>query len=368
MTTQPTEKRLVRIASLPGDGIGQELMGQALPLFADVATARGHQFEVHPGLVGWDAYDVYGDVMPEQTWAICRECDAILFGAVGLPKRDKTLPPELRPERRALLPLRREFGLGCNIRPVRVRANLTEISPLKERLIAGGVDLTFFRELLGGEYFGSRTQDPAGQWAQDTCRYTFEQIALVARQAFIMAQTKRWKVTSIDKANITGATGTYWRQVVQAIHDAEFSDVELEHLYVDAFNLYMITRPKDFQIVLAPNLMGDILSDGGAGIAGSLGLLPSASLNPETGYGMYEPASGSAPDIAGQGIANPIAMFLSVALMLRYTFKDEVAAAAIEAAVDQVLLDGYRTKDIANGGEFVGTTEMAIAIRQRIKL
>ena len=357
-----------RIAMLPGDGIGPEVMEASVPLMYNVASARGHKVVCEGGLVGFAAYDVYRDVMPDKTWDLCRRSSGILFGAVGLPQRDAELPPDMRPERRALLPIRKAFGLSINIRPVRIYPGMEAISPLKERVLEGGVHLTFFRELTGGDYFGRKTADELGTWAEDVCRYERGQIVAIARAAFKMAEETGESVTSIDKANVLGATGTYWRNIVQAIHDAEFPEVKLEHVYVDAFCLYMITRPTKYSIVLCSNLQGDILSDGGAGIAGSMGLLASASLNPATGYAMYEPAGGSAPDIAGLGIANPIAMVLSIAMLFRHTYQDGVAANAIERAVAETLREGYRTKDIATsaGERVLSTGEMVQAIRDNI--
>jgi 3-isopropylmalate dehydrogenase len=357
------------IAILPGDGIGPEVMSASLPLLHKVAHARGHQITCQQGLVGFAAYDVFRDVMPEPTWQLCRESEAILFGSVGLPSRDAELAPDMRPERRALLPLRQQFGLGCNIRPVRVFPGLECISPLKDRVISGGVNLTFFRELTGGDYFGARSIDRDGRWAEDICRYERSQIESIARAAFSMAMVTGETVTSIDKANVLGATGTYWRKVVQTVHDQEYPSVKLNHVYVDAFNLYLMTRPTEFQIVLCSNAHGDILSDGAAGLAGSMGLLASASLNMTTGYAMYEPAGGSAPDIAGQDIANPIGMVLSIAMFFRHSLKDNGAAAAIEQATAFVL-KRRRTKDIATGDEeqVVGTRAMVRAIMESLPL
>jgi 3-isopropylmalate dehydrogenase len=351
------------ITVLAGDGIGQEVMQASLPLLREVARRRGHRIRIWEELVGFAAYDVHGDVMPETTWQACRESNAILFGAVGRPDRDEELAPEMRPERRALLPLRQRFELGCNIRPIRVHAHLTELSPLKQKVIPQGVNLTFFRELIGGDYFGKRRADPGGEWAEDVCTYERCQIEAIARAAFQMARETGEKVTSIDKANVLQATGTYWRQVVQEVHDREFPSVKLQHVYVDAMNLYLLTRPGDFQIVLCSNAHGDILSDGAAGLAGSMGLLPSASLNLESGYAMYEPAGGSAPDIAGKDIANPIGMVLSIAMLFRYTLRDTEAAVAIELATAETL-KRYRTRDIATGNEqrLVGTKRMVEAI------
>jgi len=357
-----------RIAVLPGDGIGPEIMAACMPILTRSAEHGGHKLSTKNGLIGWAAHDVYGDVMPEETWQLCQESDAILFGAVGLPKRDPELKSEMRPEKRALLPLRKKFNLGCNIRPVKVYPNLTDLSPLKNNRLVGGVDLTFFRELLGGDYFGERRLDPDGQWAEDVCHYDRNLIVNIARAAFGRAQITKEKVTSIDKANVLGATGTFWRGIVQEIHDTEFPFVALEHQFVDAFNLFLFTKPTSFQIVLTSNLQGDVLSDGGAGLSGSMGLLPSASLDTETGFGLYEPSGGSAPDIAGQNLANPIAMILSIALMFRYSLKDEETAVKIEKAVETTLQQGYRTVDLIPENSTnenlvtVGTVGMAVQV------
>jgi len=360
----------VRIAELAGDGVGPELMGACKPILFKAAQLGGHTFTLYPAKVGWAAYDDCGDTMPQKTWDVCHSCDCILFGAVGLPARDGSLESALRPEKHALLPMRKEFGLGCNIRPVRIYNWLEEISPLKNRLIAGGLEITFFRELIGGDYFGERRIDPDGNWAEDTCRYERWQIVNIARAAFEMARLKGQKVTSVDKANVLGATGTYWRKIVDEVHNADFTGVRLEHLFVDAFNAYLIMNPKRFQIVLTSNMFGDILSDGGGGLAGSLGFLPSASINPATGFGLYEPAAGSAPTIAGKGIANPIGMALSIAMMFRYTFRCEQTARRIEQAVYQALQNGYRTADLIPEGDnkvALSTKDMVFEIMRELE-
>jgi len=359
-----------RIAVLPGDGIGPEEVEASLSILQTVANARGHKIELKMGLVGWAAYDVYGDVMPPETWTLCEKVDVILFGAVGLPVRDAEVPRDLRPERRALLPIRKHFGLGVNIRPVRIYPGLEEMSPLKNKFIDGGLLLTFFRELLGGYYFGDKRRSPDGRsWAEDVCRYERPQIELIARAAFEEARRTGEKVTSADKANVLDATGAYWREVVTEVHDKEFPKVALEYALVDSLSANLVRRPKDFQIILSSNAHCDILSDEGGGIAGSLGLLPSASLNPETGYGMYEPAAGSAPDIAGKGIANPTGMILSIALMFRHTFRDDIAAQAIERAVEKALFKGFRTSDIATEpSKWVSTQGMADVIGENLEL
>ncbi|MFA5954901.1 MAG: 3-isopropylmalate dehydrogenase [Patescibacteria group bacterium] len=356
----------LKLAVLAGDGIGPELMEACLPFQDWIGERCGVRIHPVPALVGWAAYDVHGTVMPEETWRVCHESDAILFGAVGLPGRDEELPKEERPERKALLPIRHNFGLGVNIRPVRVFPGLESLSPLKNNR-AAGVHLTFFRELIGGDYFGERHEDPNGDWAEDVCRYERWQIESIARVAFARALRTGETVTSIDKANVLGATGTFWRRVVQELHDRKFPNVKLQHVFVDAFNLYLMTRPADFQIVLTSNAQGDTLSDGGAGIAGSMGMLASASINPKTGYAMYEPAGGSAPTIAGTGRANPIAMVLSIALLVRYTMKNEVVAREIELAVAETLAEGWRTDDITDGTSSCSTREMVAAIRRHIR-
>ena len=355
------------IAVLAGDGIGPEIMRASLPLLEKAAEIGGHEVHLVEGFVGWAAFDIHGDTMPKETWDICHSSDAILFGAVGLPDRNKDAKPEMQPERRALLPLRQQFAMNVNIRPTRVYPQLQHLSPLRDERIGAGINLTFFRELNGGDYFGRRELDPNGKWAEDTCRYERSQVESIARAAFETAQKTGQGVTSIDKANVLGATGTFWRGIVQKLHDDEFSGVPLRHEYVDAFNLYLFTKPSEFQIILTSNAYGDILSDGAAGLAGSMGLLPSASLNRETGFAMYEPSGGSAPDIAGKGIANPIAMILSIALMFRYTFEDNATAALIENAVHKALMQGVRTSDIARKGETAtGTVGMVHTVMENM--
>jgi len=324
-----------------------------------VLAHTGLDSSIKSGVIGWEAYDTFEDVMPTTTWDQCHAADAILLGAVGLPLRDHELEPNMRPERRALLPLRQKLGLGVNIRPITVIPSLAHLSPLKERVIGGGVNITMFRELLGDVYFGKQDRDPGGQWASDTGTYMLEQITSIAYVVFETARLTGQKVTSIDKANVLCATGSYWREVVTHIHATEYPDVILEHQFVDSANLDLFVNPGKFQIVMMPNLFGDILSDGAAGIAGSMGLLPSASLNPQTGKALYEPAGGSAPDIAGHGVANPVAMILSIALMFRHTFKDEDVAVAIESAVKSVL-EKHGTPDICKEkSQIVSTTELA---------
>lgn len=351
-------KKVLRLA---GDGIGPEIMAVTTPIVEKVCEKFGHSVEWDEGLIGYAAYDKFEDVMPEETWQKIKASEGVLFGAVGLPDRDAQLAPEMRPEKRALLPMRKEMGLSVNIRPIKVYAGLENLSPLNND-IAEGVNLTFLRELNSGMYFGKRQMDPEGNWASDECYYARNEVERIARFAFQLARQTGYKVTSVDKANVLNAIGVFWRDVVVNLHQTEFSDVELEHCLVDAFNLYMFTKPSDYRIVLTSNMYGDILSDGAAGIAGSLGLLPSASINPDNGFCLYEPSGGSAPDIAGQNKANPIAMILSAALLFRHTYKDEEAATAVENAVQGVLNQGFRTGDIARGeaqDKILGTKEFA---------
>lgn len=360
-----------RILCLPGDGIGPEILEVTRPIVEAVADKHGHEVEFVDGLIGFAAFDKTGDTMPKETWEKLEDSDAVLFGAVGAPARDAEIPPEMRPEKRALLPMRKRFGLGVNIRPVRVYEGLEAISPLREHL-AKGVNLTFFRELTSGIYFGDRHMDPKGKFATDTSFYAKEEIERIARFAFETARRTAQKLTSVDKANVLNSTGLFWRQVVTELHQKEFSDVELEHCLVDAFNLYLFTKPAAFRLVLTGNMFGDILSDGAAGLAGSLGLLPSASINPDTGFSLYEPSGGSAPDIAGQDLANPIAMILCAALLFRHSFQDEDAATCVENAVQKALSEGYRTKDLLGGMQpiygqtVVGTRGIADAVLQRL--
>ena len=356
-----------KILCLAGDGIGPEIMAVTKPIVEKACKKFGHSIEWDEGLIGYAGYDVHQDTMPEETWKKVKSSDGVLFGAVGLPDRDAEVEPMMRPEKRALLPLRKEMGLSINIRPITIYEGLESLSPLNESL-AKGVQLTFLRELNSGMYFGKRDKDPNGQWASDECYYAKHEVERIAKFAFQLSRQTGQKVTSIDKANVLGAIGLFWREVVTNLHEnGGYSDVKLEHCLVDAFNLYLFTKPSDFRIILTSNMFGDILSDGAAGLAGSLGLLPSASINPENDFCLYEPSGGSAPDIAGKDLANPIAMILSAALLFQHTFKDEEAAKCIENAVQTVLNSDVRTRDLVIAGgaevsEIVGTSGMAAKI------
>ena len=357
-----------KVCALAGDGIGREIMGVGLALFESVAKELDIQYELTRGLVGWSAYDKYGDVMPPETWKLFHEADAVVLGAVGLPLRNKGVENELMPEIRALLAMRQVGEFGCNIRPIKVLKDLAGLSPLQPHIVGEGINLTFFRELLGGDYFGAHETDRDGLWAKDNSLYTKVQIESIARAAFEMARSTGQSVTSVDKANVLASVGSFWRKVVTDLHEREFPEVTLRHQYVDSMNLMLFTKPSEFEIILTSNGYGDILSDGAAGLAGSMGLLPSASLNTTNGRALYEPSGGSAPDIAGKGVANPVAMILSVSLMFRHTFGNEVAVKAIEDSVTETLVN-FRTPDIAKDKNFkeniVSTDEFGSLVIQR---
>jgi 3-isopropylmalate dehydrogenase len=326
-----------RIVTLPGDGIGPEIMAPTLELLDAVAPER---FEYEEHLFGGAAIDAHGTALTEETLAACRGADAVLLAAVGGPKWDTTDPDKPRPEQ-GLLGLRKGLGLFANLRPVRPLPALYDASPLKREIIEG-TDLLVVRELTGGIYFGEKTR--SADRASDACVYTREEIVRIARVAFGAARSR---VTSVDKANVL-ETSRLWREVVREVHAAEFPDIELEHLLVDNAAMKLVSAPRDFEVIVTENMFGDILSDESAMLTGSLGMLPSASLGLD-GPGMFEPVHGSAPDIAGQGVANPLAMFLSAAMMLRHGFALEEEASAVESAVDRALSEGLRTPDL--GGE-----------------
>jgi len=362
-----------KIAVLSGDGIGPEVMKEARKVLDRIAETQDINFEFEEKLVGGAALDDCGSPLPADTVAACEAADAILFGSVGGPKWE-TLPPDQQPERGALLPLRKHFGLFANLRPAVCFPALTHASPIKEERIAGGFDVLCVRELTGGIYFGQpkTIEERNGERvAIDTMIYYKSEIERIARVAFSAAQKRDGRLTSIDKANVL-QNGLLWRETVEEVAK-EFPDVKLDHLYVDNAAMQLIARPRDFDVVLAPNLFGDILSDEMAMIAGSLGMLSSASLGESKGdglyFGLFEPSGGSAPDIAGQGVANPIAQILSASMLLRFSFGLAEAADAIEIAVKAVIDDGYRTGDIYTGSENqkkVGTAEMGDAILAKL--
>ncbi len=364
-----------QIAVLAGDGIGPEVMREALKVLAAVQTKFGFRVEATEAPVGWAGIDAAGRALPDATLALCRRSDAILFGSVGLPDRDPTIPKEQRPERAALLRLRKEFSLFANLRPVVLPKALAHACPLKTERQGDGLDLLVVRELTGGMYFGQpkTTEDLGGgrQRAIDTMVYTTTEIERIAHVGFQAARLRRKRLTSIDKANVL-ENGVLWREVVTRVHTS-YSDVALEHMFVDNAAMQLMLKPAQFDVVLCENMFGDILSDEAAALAGSLGMLPSASLGNTSGentFGLYEPAGGTAPDIAGKNLANPIAQILSAAMMLRHSFGLNEAAAAIDAAVARTIADGLRTGDIFNPADpsarKVGTREMGDAIAARV--
>jgi 3-isopropylmalate dehydrogenase len=355
-----------KIAVLAGDGIGPEVMQEAVKILDAVQKKFGVEFQYTYADVGGCAIDNHGKALPDETQAACAASDSILFGSVGGPKWEN-LPPEQQPERGALLPLRKHFGLYCNLRPAKIYPSLAAASPLKPEIVGGGFDILCVRELTGGIYFGEpKGRDGSGpdEKAFDTMVYTRREIARISKMAFEAARLRSSKVTSIDKANVL-TTMVLWREVVMEVAQA-YPDVQLDHMYVDNATMQLVKDPHQFDVMLCGNMFGDIISDESAMLTGSMGLLPSASLN-ENRFGLFEPAGGSAPDIAGQGIANPIAQVLSAAMMLKYSFELPDAAAAIDAAVSAVLDAGIKTGDIATVNEAsVTTAQMGDAIADRI--
>ena len=363
------------VAALAGDGIGPEVMCEALKVARAVGKKFSLQFNITEAPVGWAGIDAAGRALPDDTLALCRKSDCILFGSVGLPDRDPTIPKEERPERAALLRLRKEFGLFANLRPVKLPQELAYACPLRPERQGSGIDILVVRELTGGMYFGqpkkTETVSAGVQRAIDTMVYTTPEIERIAHVAFKAAQQRRKKVTSIDKANVL-ENGVLWRDVVTAV-GKQYPAVALEHMFVDNGAMQLVLRPTQFDVMLCENMFGDILSDEAAALGGSLGMLPSASLGATSGqrtFGFYEPAGGTAPDIAGKNLANPIAQILSVALMLRHSFGLDDAASAIDAAVGKAIVGGLRTGDIFNpadpAAKKVGTREMGDAIAQGI--
>lgn len=357
----------LKIAVLPGDGIGPEIMTQALRILRRVAELEGFTTECQEALVGGAAIDAEGSALPKSTIQICENADAILFGSVGGPKWE-SLPPDQQPERAALLPLRKHFSLFANLRPAVCLPELTHASPIKQDRVEGGFDVLCVRELTGGLYFGQPkgvTEGVEDPHAVDTMVYKRSEIERILRVGFSAARLRGKRLTSVDKANVL-ACSVLWRKTANEVAK-EFSDVQLSHLYVDNAAMQLVKDPRSFDVIVTENMFGDILSDEMAMIVGSLGMLPSASLGTKERdgrrFGMYEPSGGTAPDIAGKGIANPIAQILSAALMLRYSFGLESAAVRIENAVKQVIADGKRTGDIVSAGtQLVNTDEMGSAI------
>lgn len=349
------------ITTLPGDGIGPEVMSVALDVLDAVASKYGHEFVYHEELIGGIAIDKTGSPLPPATLKTAESSDAILLAAVGGPKWSDP-SASVRPEQ-GLLDIRKHFQLFANLRPVKTYPALASHVPLRADLLEG-VDMLIVRELTGGLYFGPRQEQGDTDKSYDTMLYTVPEVERVANVAFRAAQGRRKKLTSVDKANVL-ASMRLWRRTVVKVHE-DYSDVALEHLLVDACAMHLLTRPGDFDVIVAENMFGDILSDEASVLAGSLGMLPSASLGADK-MGLYEPVHGSAPDIAGQGKANPTGQLLSVAMMLRYSLGLETEAAALEAAVDGVLDDGGRTADIVpRGGQYISTTEFAQAVKAKL--
>ena len=368
-------RKTYRICTLPGDGIGPEIMAEGKKVLAAVGKRFGVEFICEDALIGGAAIDATGSPLPDETLDAARASDAVLLASVGGPKWDTTDPAAPRPEQ-GLLKIRKELGLYTNLRPVQIFSALAGASTLRPEVV-DGVDMMIVRELTGGLYFGRRERfydEPGagadgkpGQRAYDTLEYREYEVERIARQAFEAARKRRNKVTSVDKANVL-ETSRMWREIVHLIHDEEYADVELEDLLVDNTAMQLISRPVDFDVVVTENMFGDILSDEAAQITGSLGMLASASLG--DGTALYEPSHGSAPDIAGRGIANPLAQILSVEMMLRYSFDMGEAADDIRRAVTAVLDEGWRTGDIKQSDtpadKLVGTAQMGDLVVSRL--
>lgn len=349
-----------KVAVLRGDGIGREVTDSAIKVLKAVEKRYDHEFELAYGLIGGGAVDAVGEPLPQDTITICEESDAILLGAVGGPKWDQN-PSHLRPEK-GLLQIRKHFELSVNLRPVQAFESLLAVSPLKED-VASGVDMMIVRELTGGLYFGEPSHHDNEQ-AVDTLLYSREEIERVVIHAFELAKLRRNKVTSVDKANVLESS-KLWRKIVEEVAE-KYPEVRYEHMLVDAAAMKLITYPADFDVIVTENMFGDILSDEASVITGSLGMLPSASLRVD-GFGMYEPIHGSAPDIAGKDIANPIGTILSVAMMLRSSFGLHVEAKAVEQAVNDVLEAGYCTTEFKNiGRNVLSTTAMTDKIIEQL--
>jgi len=354
-----------KIMVLPGDGIGPEIVDETIKILDHMNLRYNLGISYEYGDIGGISIDKYGIPIKDDVIEKCRNSSAVLLGAVGGPKWDTTVPGMPRPED-ALLKARKELNLFANLRPVKIYKPLIASSTLKEEVLEG-VDILVVRELTGGIYFGekNRQSDNKGEFAYDTEKYYKYEIERIARIGFNSARLRRKKVTSVDKANVLESS-RFWRETVINVHK-DFEDVELNHMYVDNTSMQLIRNPRQFDVIVTSNLFGDILSDEAAMISGSIGLLPSASLR-EDSFGMYEPIHGSAPDISGQGKANPIAQILSLAMLLRYSFNLSDLAGVIEKAVDTVLENGSRTADIYFGeNKLVSTTEMGLLILNEIR-
>ena len=350
-----------RLAVLGGDGVGPEVTEASLEVLRATAERFGHELTADLKEVGFAAYEQFGTPLPEDTLAACRSADAVLLGAVGDP-RSEGVPVELRPAA-ALLALRKEMGCYANLRPVRLLPALASASPLRPEIV-DGTDLVIVRELAGGLYYGEpRGPVEDGRAAVDTMKYHQNEVVRIAKMAFETARGRRKSVLSVDKANVLHSS-RLWRRVVDEVAE-EYPDVECDHMLVDRAAMELLLNPSTFDVMLTPNLFGDVLSDEAAAVVGSIGLLASASIG--SGGGIFEPIHGSAPDIAGTGTANPLAIILSAALLLRHVYSLDEESAAIESAVEQVLEDGLRTRDLARNGEgTVGTAEVGAAVAAKI--
>ena len=349
---------------LPGDGIGPAITAQARRILEVVADRFGHQFEISEHLIGGCAIDSCGDPLPTETVAACKQSTAVLLGAVGGPKWDDPRA-KTRPEA-GLLRIRRELGLFANLRPTKTWDELVDASPLKREIVQG-TDILFVRELTGGIYFGEsgRKEHESGEEAWNVMNYSTGEIERVIRLAAEAAQGRRGRLTMVDKANVLEVS-RLWREVSERVVKEEFPDLQYNVVLVDAMAMHLISRPRDFDVVVTANLFGDILTDEASMLPGSLGLLPSASIG-SSGPGLFEPIHGSAPDIAGRGIANPLATILAAAMMLRYSAGLAEEADAIEQAVSDVLSRGHRTADIAGGGESIGTEAMGSLVLEQLQ-
>ena len=348
-----------QIVLLPGDGIGPEVVAQGERILVAVAQKFGHSFQFTTCPIGGCAIDQFGDPLPEQTLVACKASQAVLLGAVGGPKWDDP-NAKTRPEV-GLLKIRKELGLFANLRPISVSPHLISASPLKTEIVQG-TDILFFRELTGGIYFGQSGKETTadGESAYNTMIYSTHEVERIVRLAGQAARGRRKKVTSVDKANVLEVS-RLWRRTFERVMKAEFPDIQIENVLVDAMAMHLISKPRSFDVVVTENLFGDILTDEGSMLSGSMGMLPSASIG-SSGPGLYEPIHGSAPDIAGKGIANPLGTILAAAMLLRHSLKLEAEAKLIEQAVDRVLAKGHRTADLAAGGLSIGTAEMGTLV------
>lgn len=350
------------IALIPGDGIGPEIVAGAVTVLDAVSKKFGVKFNYDEVYMGGCAIDKYGEPLPKETVDKCLASDSVLLGAVGGPKWD-SVPANLRPET-GLLGIRKALGLYSNLRPSILKKQLAAASPLKAEKLTDGLDIMVVRELTGGIYFGKKTKADDGSWASDEEKYSVEEVLRIGKIAFETAMLRKKKLVSVDKANVLESS-RLWRATMNEL-SKEYPEVELSHMYVDNAAMQLAINPAQFDVIVTSNIFGDILSDLSSAIAGSIGMLPSASLG-ATKLGMYEPIHGSAPDIAGMDIANPIATIVSAAMMLRMSFGLIKEADAIEAAVDKVLSEGYRTADIMSEGmKKIGTKEMAALIAERL--